>query len=583
MCSCQPRKKKPFIDKKAAQKFSVVHRSQQDPSYYEEGSSKYVLMPADEATAAAVAEANADREGGADAGAAARVPQLVRGPGGIAELREVDEEGNALDGYDYGQHYRPIGGGTFITADGTKIDTSNAGFDRDESGAAGGAGAASGGDTEAPVVMPADVMPGEEVERMLSAITSNLDSMPEDVRAALEAEDEGADVEELEDDFVVEAMQRGDETADFDFDAHIAALIAKAEASERRAPAKKEEHKVHFIGADGEELSDHPSDDEEFPTDDEDDEYWNPTGGADESKGAEDGSEGEEADGAVAPAPSKAYLNTGRMIDEELEVVLTQYTDDQIGELDEEDPSVVGRGVAPDLLERMIDKYHDDLKHIPVDEVFTKPTEEEKEAEAAKVAAAIASGEDKAAARREAERAERERLAVIEDGPQVGARRGGFDAETIVSTFTNTENHPKVLDDDQAPVIRLSRKTGIPIVRRQRKRRDGAGGDIDTVDESEEGAGGAGAGSDEEDYEDDDGRGSHASGVRHSPIALPGEARNKKETAEEKRARKAAVKAARREARAAKKSLKSAFKEEERRQRKVKGPSRVGASVFTLA
>lgn len=43
----QPRKKKPFIDRKTAKHYFVVHRSQQDPRYHEEDASKYVLVEMD--------------------------------------------------------------------------------------------------------------------------------------------------------------------------------------------------------------------------------------------------------------------------------------------------------------------------------------------------------------------------------------------------------------------------------------------------------------------------------------------------------------------------------------------------------
>jgi protein LTV1 len=41
------KKKKPFIDKKSAHSFKVVHRSQRDPLQADEESSKHVLVPAD--------------------------------------------------------------------------------------------------------------------------------------------------------------------------------------------------------------------------------------------------------------------------------------------------------------------------------------------------------------------------------------------------------------------------------------------------------------------------------------------------------------------------------------------------------
>ena len=56
--------------------------------------------------------------------------------------------------------------------------------------------------------------------------------MDEDLHAALfeDCDEEGGTFEELDDDFVVQASQpppQGDDTQDFDFDAHIARLLAR--------------------------------------------------------------------------------------------------------------------------------------------------------------------------------------------------------------------------------------------------------------------------------------------------------------------------------------------------------------------
>ena len=43
----QGKRKKPFIDKKSAHSFQLVHRSQKDPLQADEESSKHVLLPLD--------------------------------------------------------------------------------------------------------------------------------------------------------------------------------------------------------------------------------------------------------------------------------------------------------------------------------------------------------------------------------------------------------------------------------------------------------------------------------------------------------------------------------------------------------
>jgi hypothetical protein len=150
---------RPFIRNKDAESFVLVHRSQQDPEYYNADASRMVLM-----SAAAPSPREAGRRGGGgssvdaggadggtvashhsrgggggggggggDDGATARtgatalttttmrtsrtLPQLRR-VRGVLELTEVDECGLPLDGYDYSQHLAEGGGGVFVSADG---------------------------------------------------------------------------------------------------------------------------------------------------------------------------------------------------------------------------------------------------------------------------------------------------------------------------------------------------------------------------------------------------------------------------------------------------------------------------------
>lgn len=135
-----------------------------------------------------------------------------------------------------------------------------------------------------------------------------------------------------------------------------------------------------------------------------------------------------------------------------------------------------------------------------------------------------------------------------------------WDCESVLSTLSSTSNAPTVIGDDDdddddyrdesarrknaarakknapaaQPIIQLSRKTGMPveILREQQQQRDG---------------------------------GAAAAGAVGKKKNL-GEARTKKETPEEKKARKKAVKQAAQERRAQKKQLKNAYKEAESKQ-----------------
>lgn len=102
----------------------------------------------------------------------------------------------------------------FISKDGTQVSSSSFGLKAVKE-----------------VALPDDVFSsGAELPRDLEAITISHELMDEDVRAALfeDADENGVPFEELQDDFITQAMKEPDEP-DFDFRAHIARLIARSE------------------------------------------------------------------------------------------------------------------------------------------------------------------------------------------------------------------------------------------------------------------------------------------------------------------------------------------------------------------
>lgn len=197
-------------------------------------------------------------------------------------------------------------------------------------------------------------------------------------------------------------------------------------------------------------------------------------------------------------------------------------------------------------------------------------------------------------------------IAYLETKP-----RDNWDCETIVSTYSNLENHPSLIDEphggsrrkkkkgrggaggegaedggatEGAAVIRLSESNGLPVDYVQSRRGRGRGGSLLTaanlaaVAEAHE----------EGDADFDDDNACEGSGGEDDEME-DGEAwrsniRRKGETPEEKRARKAAVKQGRRDARAAKKGLKTTFKREEREmgKKQMVGDVRPGLSVTQL-
>ncbi|KAL7413669.1 Low temperature viability protein-domain-containing protein [Mrakia frigida] len=135
----------------------------------------------------------------------------------------------------------------------------------------------------------------------------------------------------------------------------------------------------------------------------------------------------------------------------------------------------------------------------------------------------------------------------------VGAEKErGWDCESILSTYSTLENHPRLIDERiRVPKILLDPKTGFPIVgeqpRRARGKKGRRGEILPAFDEEEE----------EEEELDEDGE----------PIPKQGTLiRPKDETPAEKKARKAAVKEERQSRRAQKKSTKDLFTKERNQQ-----------------
>ena len=251
-------RKKKFIDKKAATTYNVVHRSQQDGAFgLEDRPSERVL--------------------------------LAQAPVNAARRARVTRAGFADDGYDYERHLRAGGGGVFVNADGSVSKAA---------------------------ALPPEALPGEqELERAVEAVTLDDRLMDADVRDALFDDAAFEDCEELLDDFVIDASRpAADEPEEFDFDAHVARLIAAAEgagdedededdASFDAAPPRA--HAADDAAFDAA-LADWSSDDDD---DDEDDEDDLDAGRIRLDDGAVLGAMLDEAIGGQAPPGDAAFLD----------------------------------------------------------------------------------------------------------------------------------------------------------------------------------------------------------------------------------------------------------------------------------
>lgn len=225
------------------------------------------------------------------------------------------------------------------------------------------------------------------------------------------------------------------------------------------------------------------------------------------------------------------------LLDDRFERVINQYDDDNIGELDPDAPNVRGNiddNDLPEHYDKLFDEFLDskDVLGKKVIEKFAGGIPSEQIAELREELKTegfdILKYEEK-----ESQKKEKIEMVERELSKNEKRERNNWDCETIITTYTNIYNHPKMIKEENVKKIHVTRK-GLPIVEK------------DISEEEEEG--------EEEEYE-----------VRVNK----GVARNRNETKEEKKARKEMVKNAKKERREAKKATKKAFKKEHMKQEKI--------------
>lgn len=439
--------------------------------------------------------------------------------GNIVAEDLVDENGIVRDGYDYTQHMREMGKGKFYSADGQFSSQS---------------------ELARRVELPEDVLPSaEEQDRLLDAITLTTDLMDEDLREAL-INDEA--FEEIDDDFMVQAAVVDPEEAasdGFDYDAHIAKLMEAASGVPK------------FRGNFG---------------DDEDED-----GGSEFDSDEDDSEEDYEIDEA-----SKAEEQ--RVLDALFEKTLAEeYDDEQLGELEEDDPETRGKlmlegelldSIVEDFVTVRLEMLNDEGKignplrtGNRLKEIIEECAKEREEAEAL---AEAEGGDTMPEDEDDVDLVQALKDLYVRNSYLTTREEEQWDCETIVSTYSNLDNHPTILREENvnkrkkkrsalanmdhdalvaaangnAPnnkTIVLSKKTGMPL------------GVFETAKKEEEREINAKAAAEAE------------------AIALLSK-REKSETKEEKKARKEAVKQLKNQRRQEKKQWKTAFKDEEQRQ-----------------
>jgi len=127
------------------------------------------------------------------------------------------------------------------------------------------------------------------------------------------------------------------------------------------------------------------------------------------------------------------------------------YEDDQIGSLDEEDPKLRRDVIDPAYFESVMDEF---LKSQESQDI-TKPDTQ-----------LITTKDSKTKTLKQISLELLRRLEANEQNEVIEEESSDsdqWDCESIVSTYSNTENHPKKITEPQKTRIILSKKSGIPL------------------------------------------------------------------------------------------------------------------------
>ena len=186
-----------------------MHRSLSDQSASEESPTNFVLVPVESGNVLSRKLKDGKSETASVLSKASGVSKSSR-----VSKDHINAMGFANDGYDYSRHFRDYKGGKFMGADG-KMAQYEVGDEDDEIEAK----------SKFEIANP-ELFESRELD--VEAITISADIMDADLHEALFAENATELFEELDDDFVAKALE-GDAPEDPEFDKHIAELLAKSE------------------------------------------------------------------------------------------------------------------------------------------------------------------------------------------------------------------------------------------------------------------------------------------------------------------------------------------------------------------
>jgi protein LTV1 len=586
-------RRKQFISKKESLRFNVVHRSQRDPRLADPEASDFVLqevsgsggpqsadlrqlasdIAADESALHVMDEHDRKMDAPDNAhfvrfaDAAERDSAAAATSGGKKSLAARDAHGKPWmysrrdfdvgylglpedDGYDYSQHLRETGGGAYYSKDGDvrggkapggvllpeedmrEYEAAEKAAELIREAKRQAAKAKAKGDfvpAEARATAESELTPYKEFVSSQPGLYEGVDL---EVAAMLDGELEIAPGDELEDDFVTLAMMD--------------------QLPEDQAAADGEDgYDEYDSDDDGAHAGSGRGSDDDDDDDDDYDGYMTQRGYyKDNYDGRGPGSERTERE-SLASTMSRRTQSV-RVIDERFEESLKAYdAEDAIGELDPDGEDVQGH-LDTEQIDGLLDEFLDGVKSSRTEAIQKLEPGDRK----AVLCAASAGPEISEA---ELSRRAEEEIRDISKPRE----REQWDCETVISTYSNLENHPRLIEVIRPQrAIRLER--GLPVD--YLPARDARGGGGKGGKGGDAGGGGSdgdnGDGDNDGDDDGEDGDDDSEDGGVLIPMRVKGE------TAEEKRLRKLAVKEAKREARVRKKDLKTQFKKEEMRQTK---------------
>ncbi|KAI0049300.1 Low temperature viability protein [Auriscalpium vulgare] len=541
-----PSKSKSIYRRPDAQHFQLVHRSQRDPLFHDPDASEHVLKPF-------------IRENDKKGKSRADLEQLLSSSdlahdAERANLGEASLYGVYYDDtdYDYMQHLRTAG----VQEDGVDSVLIQAPVRKAAAKSKGTQGLALRD-------LPAEALPSttelprdyESQEAVPTSIAGFQPDLDPHLRQVLEALEDDAFVDDgLEDDFFEELIhdgeRDGDEAFEYEF---IEDGIVQGEGKDK-PPESEDGWEARFAAFQKQREADEDgSDDEHFVGDEDADTVghlpeFSVVGGKKRRKGASDAS-------GYSMSSSSMFRNEGlRTLDERFDKVEKEYMED--GD-DDDDADADDSDAAPQLLTSRedFDSLMDDfLDNYEILGGKMKPSLHGTGPEKLQ-ALRVAMGQDKRVKEKDSDESE-------DDDEDIYAaleredKRDRWDVETVLTTHTNLENHPRLIRARQSrpvPQIHLDRRTGLPSVL---KAEDANARPKSPVDEEASGL----------------------SIITHSRLVHPHlsldiarvtVSRSREETLEEKKARKAAVKTEKQSRRVEKKASKQQYSAAIKQQTKV--------------